>query len=114
MQEKVAAYMETLYYLYMSTQALPTEEQCTEVTAVLKALAHPKRLLILCLLCRESCTVGELEERSGASQSAVSQFLARMRAEGLVDSYREGHNVYYEIRDPKIKKLIQSLHRIFC
>ncbi len=93
---------------------IPTQEQCEVVSGLLKNLAHPQRLMILCQLTAGPKTVSELEELSGASQSAVSQFLGRMKAEGLVDATRETQYVYYEIKDPRVKKLIQSLDRIFC
>ena len=93
---------------------IPTENDCIEVSAVLKNLAHPRRLMILCQLSDGPKTVSELENLSGASQSAVSQFLARMKAEGLVESKRENQFIYYDIKDSRIKKLIQSLDRIFC
>jgi ArsR family transcriptional regulator len=88
--------------------------KCEDAARVLKALAHGQRLRLLCKLASGEKTVGELEKASGASQSAVSQFLARMKAEGLVSSYKDGQFVRYRIADPKIVKLIRSLHAIFC
>lgn len=96
------------------SKKIPTEEDCVEVSAVLKNLAHPRRLMILCHLSVGPKTVSELEELSGASQSSVSQFLARMKAEGLVGSERENQFIYYKIKDNRIQKLIQALDRIFC
>lgn len=93
---------------------LPTAEQCEEVSGILKTLSHPHRLMILCLLSSGPKTVSELEEASGAAQSSVSQFLARMKAESLVTSERQASHVYYEIADPRIFKLVQSMHKIFC
>lgn len=96
------------------SRKIPSEEDCIQVAAVLKNLSHPRRLMILCQLTDGPKTVGELKELSGASQSAVSQFLARMKAEGLVYSERENQFIYYDIKDSRIKKLIQSLEHIFC
>lgn len=92
----------------------PSIEQCEEVSAFLKVLAHPQRLMILCQLSEGPKNVTELEELSGATQSAVSQFLARMKAEGLVESKRYNRSVFYEIADKRVLKLIQSMHKIFC
>jgi DNA-binding transcriptional ArsR family regulator len=89
-------------------------ENCESTARVLKALAHPNRLQLLCHLSEDSKTVGELEELCEISQSAVSQFLNRMKIEGLVDSTKEGQYVYYRIADKRISKLIQSLQKIFC
>ena len=89
-------------------------EQCDEAARVLKALAHPQRLQILCHLAEAERTVGELERLCEASQSLVSQFLARMKAEGLVASRREGQYVKYEVADPKVHKLLRAMQKIFC
>ena len=80
----------------------------------LKVLAHPQRMMIQCQLCDGPKTVGDLEELSDATQSAVSQFLNRMKLEKIVTSRRHTHYVLYEIVDPNIIKLVQSLHNIYC
>ncbi|MEW6353035.1 MAG: metalloregulator ArsR/SmtB family transcription factor [Pseudomonadota bacterium] len=99
----------------MKTSRLePLVERCELAAHTLKALAHPQRLQILCYLTSGEKTVGELEALCAGSQSAVSQFLARMRAEGLVAARREGQFVFYRISDPKIFKLIESLRKVFC
>jgi ArsR family transcriptional regulator len=88
-------------------------EQC-ETTETLKLLAHPQRLQLLCHLSEKELTVTDLEGLCGISQSQLSQFLQRMKSERLVVSRREGKFVHYSISDPKIRKLIQALHKIFC
>ncbi len=89
-------------------------EHCDSTSKVLKALAHPQRLQILCFLSERDHTVSELENLCGASQSLLSQFLQRMKSEGLIRSRKDGKFVHYSIADPKILQLIQALHRIFC
>ncbi len=89
-------------------------KKCEIVARVLKALAHPQRLLILCTLAAGEKTVGEIEKACDASQSAVSQFLNRMRLEGFISSEKRGSFVYCKIADPKVNQLIQSLYRIYC
>ncbi len=89
-------------------------KNCVETSKLLKSLAHPQRLQILCHLSQKKLTVGELEKFCKASQSAVSQFLSRMKAEGLVTSERDGQFVYYRITDVRVLKLIRALHKIFC
>lgn len=90
------------------------EDNCNRVASLMKALAHPQRLMILCHLSTNEKTVGELEALCGASQSSVSQYLNRMRLEGLVSSEKRGLFVYYQVEDSKVKKLISALHEIFC
>ena len=89
-------------------------EKCEEVSHLLKALSHPVRLKLLCQLMDEEKTVNELTEFCGISQSAMSQFLNRMRAEAVLDSRREGTFVYYRLADPKLKKLMRALKEIYC
>lgn len=84
------------------------------VAALLKQLSHPQRLVILCSMAEGEKSVGEIEEISGASQSAVSQFLKGMKLEGLVDSRRDGKQVFYRIVDDRVLELIKSLYQIFC
>ena len=84
------------------------------VASLLKQLSHPQRLLILCSLAEGEKSVGEIESACGASQSAVSQFLKSMRLEGLIESRREGKQVFYSIGDKKVLDLIKSLYLIFC
>ncbi len=90
------------------------EDNCGKVANLMKALAHPRRLMILCHLSYDEKTVGELEELCGASQSSVSQYLNRMRLEGLVNCEKRGLFVYYRIEDLNVKKLITALHKIYC
>jgi ArsR family transcriptional regulator, virulence genes transcriptional regulator len=88
--------------------------QSEDVAALLKQLSHPQRLLILCSMADGEKSVGEIEKACGASQSAVSQFLKGMRLEGLIESRREGKQVYYKIIDKRVLDLIKSLYQIFC
>ena len=85
-----------------------------DVASLLKQLSHPQRLLILCSMADREKSVGEIEEACGASQSAVSQFLKGMRLEGLIESRRDGKQVYYKIVDKRVLELIKSLYQIFC
>jgi ArsR family transcriptional regulator len=89
-------------------------KNCQSTAKVLKALAHPHRLQLLCHMADGDKTVGELEELCGASQSAVSQFLGRMKSKGLITSHKEGQFVRYEISDPRILKTIKALQEIYC
>ncbi len=90
------------------------KRQSEEVSALLKQLSHPQRLLILCSMADGEKSVRELEEDCEASQSAVSQFLKVMRLEGLIESRREGKQVFYKIVDKRVLDLIRSFHQIFC
>lgn len=93
---------------------IPLKNKVDTVAKVLKSLSHPQRLLILCHLSSGEKTVTELVELCNVSQSGVSQFLARMKLEGLIDSRKDGHFVYYSTKDPRVSKLVEDLHQIFC
>ena len=88
-------------------------ENCKAVAEILKNLAHKERLMILCFLTEKPRNVNELSDLTGSSQSAVSQFVNKMRLQGILDSEREGRYVNYFITDEKIKRLMMSLHEIY-
>lgn len=89
--------------------------QAGEAVALLKALSNESRLLVLCHLAeRGELSVGELVERVGLSQSALSQHLAKLREESLVATRKEAQTVFYRVCDPKAKQLLALLHDLFC
>ena len=81
---------------------------------VLKAMAHESRLLILCLLANGEKSVIELEKRLSMRQPAVSQQLARLRAENLVTTRRDGKTIYYAIANPEAHAIIKLLYSLYC
>ncbi len=85
-----------------------------EASGFLKALAHEARLLILCMLIEEEKSVTAIEEILSLRQPAISQQLARLRADGLVETRREGKNVFYSLARPEVREVIGALHRAFC
>lgn len=89
--------------------------QASEAVALLKALSNESRLLVLCHLAeRGELSVGELVERVGLSQSALSQHLAKLREEHLVATRKEAQTVFYRVCDPKADQLLALLHDLFC
>jgi len=92
----------------------PMAESAEEATAFLKALAHEGRLMILCHLGTGEKSVGELEQLLDTRQAAVSQMLARLREEGLVQTRRNGKTIYYSLADESTAEVIAMLYRLFC
>lgn len=91
------------------------EEQAAKAASLLRALSNESRLLMLChLTAGEELAVGELVERIGLSQSALSQHLAKLREEGLVATRKEAQTVYYRICDPRARQVLALLHDLFC
>lgn len=97
---------------------LPASEftrHASEATSLLKVLANQFRLLTLCHLAESGeLSVGELVDRVGLGQSALSQHLAKLREEGLVATRKEAQTVFYRVCDPKAEQLLALLHDLFC
>jgi DNA-binding transcriptional ArsR family regulator len=80
---------------------------------LLKALSNERRLLIICALYKGEKSVGELEEIVGLSQSALSQHLARLRRDGLVNTRREAQTIYYSMNDRATEAVLKCLYDIY-
>lgn len=80
----------------------------------LKALAHPIRLMAVCFIGAGEKKVGELEAYLGATQSNVSQHLAKLRDKDLLMTRKEGNQVYYRLKDKAVLNLIRSLQELYC
>lgn len=81
---------------------------------LLKALGNPDRLLLLCQLVHGEMNVGELEERLEIVQPTLSQQLGVLRREGLVDTRRDGRQIYYSISSQEAMAIIETLYKIYC
>lgn len=81
---------------------------------LLKALANPDRLLLLCQLSQGERNVSELEELLGIGQPTLSQQLAVLRREALVETRREGKQIHYRISSPAALAVINTLYQLFC
>ena len=88
--------------------------RAAEASAFMKALAHEGRMMILCHLSAGEKTVSQLEALLGQRQAAVSQQLARLRAEGLVECRRDGKARYYSVSDPRAAEVVALMYRLFC
>jgi ArsR family transcriptional regulator, virulence genes transcriptional regulator len=80
----------------------------------LKALAHESRLMILCILAEGEKSVSELEDILNLRQPTVSQQLARLRADGLVSTRRDGKAVYYTLASEEARVVIGAIYHVFC
>jgi DNA-binding transcriptional ArsR family regulator len=90
-------------------------KQAGEAAQLLKLLGNEKRLLILCFLAvRGEMTVGELVGVVKLSQSALSQHLARLRADGLVIFRRTSQTLHYRVADRRALRVLQVLKEIYC
>lgn len=89
-------------------------DRASVTTQFLKALSHPSRLVILCRLAEGPATVGEMEAMLGLPQAEVSKQLARLRADGLVTTRRDGRNITYSVKDDSTVRVVRLLHAEFC
>lgn len=83
-------------------------------TDMLKLLGHPDRLMVLCQLKNGEASVGELSRMLNIKQSPLSQHLARMRHEGVVESRREAQTIYYRLSGDKVAQIVTALYELYC
>lgn len=80
----------------------------------LKAISHEGRLMTLCYLASGEKSVTDLENLLSSRQAAVSQQLARLRTEGLVEARRDGKTIYYRLADKRAARILDVVYDIFC
>lgn len=97
--------------------ATSKQKKMEKAVDLLKSIAHPVRLSLLCNLLHHgemSVTALVEAEKGRVSQSHVSQFLSRMRTEGLISNRKDGQIVYYRIKAKEVAYLVNALHGIYC
>lgn len=80
----------------------------------LKLLANEDRLLLLCQLSQGEMCVSDLEQKLGIHQPTLSQQLGVLRNEGVVNTRREGKNIFYSVADPAMLEILSVLYRLYC
>lgn len=98
----------------LETKTELMREHAGDAAGLMKALGNESRLMILCTLADGERSVGELNEVVPLSQSALSQQLARLRAQGLVDTRRESQTIYYSLADGPADRIIHLLYELYC
>ena len=89
-------------------------EAAGEAVAALKVLANEDRLLLLCQLSQGELCVSELEAALQIHQPTLSQQLGVLRSEGVVNTRREGKNIYYSVADAALLEILAVLYRLYC
>lgn len=96
-------------------QLLANEADIHHASRSLKAMAHPLRLKILCILGGvEEASVQDLVDMVGTSQSNISQHLSILRDKSILGSRKDANKVYYRISDERILRLMESMRLAFC
>lgn len=90
------------------------KERANDAADLLRLLANPTRLLLLCQIARGECSVAELERDLGLRQPGLSQQLAELRQNQLVKTRRESRSIYYSLADARVQVLLEALHEALC
>ena len=90
------------------------QDNASRACSLLKAMANPARLMVLCEIADGEKSVGELEETVGLSQSGLSQHLAVLRNKNLVTTRREGQTILYSLCSEEAAAVMGTLYDVFC
>ncbi len=106
-----------LEYSYITNQRrdiMIDQEKLEQVVRCLKALSHPTRLGILCLLRDGEKTVCELQNLLGCTQSNISQHLGIMRDRNVLTTRKESNQVYYDVKNKELFRLLDIIQEVYC
>ncbi len=85
-----------------------------QAVGTMKLMANEDRLLLLCQLAQTEMCVGELESELDIHQPTLSQQLGVLRKEGVVETRRDGKNIFYRVADPALLEVLATLYRLYC
>lgn len=95
-------------------QIIETDEHIEQASRAMKAMSHPLRLKILCILNNQEISVQEIVDTVGTSQSNISQHLAILRDKGVLRTRKDANRVFYRISDSRTLSLISMMRDVFC
>ncbi|MBU0622839.1 MAG: metalloregulator ArsR/SmtB family transcription factor [Gammaproteobacteria bacterium] len=98
----------------MKKKLIDKDEDILQASLAMKAIAHPLRLKILCVLADSELSVQDIVDNVGTSQSNISQHLAILRDKGVLSTRKDANRVYYRIGDPRTVKLVGMMRDVFC
>jgi len=98
----------------MAGKLIDREEDIQQAAQAIKAIAHPLRLKILCVLNDQEISVQDIVDQVGTSQSNISQHLAILRDKGVLATRKDANRVYYRIGDLRTLKLVGMMRDVFC
>lgn len=98
----------------MAGKLIDREEDIQQAAQAIKAISHPLRLKILCVLGDREVSVQDIVEQVGTSQSNISQHLAILRDKGVLATRKDANRVYYRIGDLRTLKLVGMMRDVFC
>jgi ArsR family transcriptional regulator len=95
-------------------ELISREEDIEQASRSLKAMSHPLRLKILCVLGDREVSVQDIVDNVGTSQSNISQHLAILRDKGILASRKDANRVFYRVGDERTLSLINMMQQVFC
>ncbi|MEW5904462.1 MAG: metalloregulator ArsR/SmtB family transcription factor [Pseudomonadota bacterium] len=98
----------------MGNKLIDRDEDILLAAQAMKAIAHPLRLKVLCVLSDGELSVQEIVDSVGTSQSNISQHLGILRDKGVLTTRKDANRVYYRIGDPRTVKLVGMMRDVFC
>ncbi|MDK2124214.1 ArsR/SmtB family transcription factor [Parachitinimonas caeni] len=90
------------------------DEQIAQASRAMKAMSHPLRLKILCVLGLGELSVQEIVEMVGTTQSNISQHLASLRENGVLRTRKDGNRVFYRVGDTRTLAVVGMMRDVFC
>ncbi|MGQ5525147.1 ArsR/SmtB family transcription factor [Chitinimonas sp. PSY-7] len=98
----------------MAYHLIEDDEQIEQASRAMKAMSHPLRLKILCVLGDKEVSVQDIVDAVGTSQSNISQHLAIMREKGVLRTRKDANRVYYRVGDPRTLEVVSMMRDVFC
>ena len=95
-------------------ELMDKEDEIDRASRAMKAMSHPLRLKILCVLGDKEVSVQDIVDRVGTSQSNISQHLAILRDKGVLKTRKDANRVYYRVGDTRTLRLIGMMREVFC
>jgi len=90
------------------------QDQIELAARSLRAIGHPLRLKILCVLGDQEISVQDIVDTVGTSQSNISQHLAILRDKGVLKTRKDANRVFYRVGDVRVLQLIGMMREVFC
>jgi len=98
----------------MANKLIDKDEDIRQAALAVKAIAHPLRLKILCVLGDQEVSVQDIVDQVGTSQSNISQHLSILRDKGVLATRKDANRVFYRIGDLRTLKLVGMMRDVFC
>ena len=99
---------------FEQVELIDKEEHIEQASRAMKAMSHPLRLKILCVLGDQEVSVQDIVNNVGTSQSNISQHLSILRDKGVLRTRKDANRVFYRVGDPRTLKLISMMRDVFC